>query len=63
MIPQNFQQWHKCITQDCKIQLTKEFVEKRLSVYMDTNHSETIRFRKLYGDHHLSNVINWLQQV
>jgi hypothetical protein len=63
MIPQSFPEWHSCITQDCKIQLTKEFIEKRLAVYMDQNNPETKRFKTLYGDNHLTNVINWLQQA
>ena len=63
MIPQSFPEWYSCITQDCKIQLTKEFIEKRLAVYMDQNNLETKRFKTLYGDNHLTNVINWLQQA
>lgn len=63
MIPQNFPDWHKCITQDCKIALTKTFVEQRIAIYTDEKHPETIKFKSRYGDLHLNNIIDWLHQV
>ena len=63
MIPQNFIDWHKCITKNWKIALTKTFVEQRLVIYSDEKHPETIKFKSLYGDLHLNNIIDWLHQV
>ena len=63
MIPQTFEEWQHCIVHDCKIELTKAFAEKRLAVYQDANNPETKTFKSLYGDHHLSNIINWLQRI
>lgn len=63
MIPQNFQEWKKCITIDCKIELTKEFAMKRLNVYLDRNNPETQKFAKLYGQQHLNNIISWYKQI
>lgn len=63
MIPSNYAEWYDCIQNKCGIQVTKEFTEKRLAVYNDNNHPDTIKFQKLYGQEHLNNIINWLSQV
>jgi hypothetical protein len=63
MIPQTFEQWYNCIVNDCKINLTKEFAAQRLAVYQDKNNAETQKFRSLYGEQHLLNIIQWLQQI
>lgn len=62
MIPQTFEQWKNCIINDCKINLTKDFVEKRLAVYTNKNSDETKKFVALYGDAHLENIIKWYIQ-
>lgn len=63
MIPQNFEEWKNCITKDCKINLTKDFVTKRLDVYQDQKNQETQKFIRLYGEQHLQNIINWYKLV
>ena len=63
MIPQTFDQWKHCIEQDCNIQLTSEFAQKRLTVYSDEKNPETKKFVSLYGKQHLQNVVSWLQMV
>ncbi len=63
MTPQTFEQWKNCIINDCKINLTKDFAQQRLTVYRDRKNQETQRFVKLYGEQHLQNIINWYQIV
>ncbi len=63
MIPQNFLEWKNCITNGCKIQLTKAFAQERLNVYENNNHPETQKFMKLYGKRHLDNIINWYKKI
>lgn len=63
MIPQTFEQWQNCITNDCKIRLTPEFAQSRLAVYKDNENAETRKFVELYGVQHLENIINWLQRI
>ena len=63
MIPQTFEQWKYCIVNDCKINLTKEFAQKRLAVYQDIKNIETQKFLSLYGQQHLNNIIQWLKQI
>lgn len=63
MIPQTFEQWKNCIINDCKINLTKGFAERRLAVYKDKKNNETQKFVSLYGEQHLQNIINWFKQI
>lgn len=63
MIPLNYSDWKKCIIQDCKIDLTKEFALERLNVYQDNRNPETLKFISLYGVEHLRNIIQWYTQV
>ncbi len=63
MLPQTFHDWRNCITNDCKINLTREFAAERLAVYQDKQHPETQKFISLYGEFHLYNVINWFSQI
>ncbi|BDS11568.1 hypothetical protein AsAng_0022820 [Aureispira anguillae] len=63
MIPSTFEQWVHCITNDCKINLTKDFAQKRLAVYQNRNNPETQKFLSLFGEQHLENIINWFKQI
>lgn len=63
MIPQTFEQWKNCIVNDCKINLTKDFAQQRLTVYQDKKNNETQKFVSLYGEQHLHNIINWFKQI
>jgi len=63
MIPQTFEQWKNCIVNDCKINLSADFAHQRLAVYKDKKNAETQKFIFLYGEQHLSNIINWLEKI
>ena len=63
MIPTTFEEWKNCIVNDCKIKLTKEFIQSRLNVYENRRNPETQKFLELYGESHLNNVIYWLKKV
>ncbi len=61
--PETYEQWQHCITVDCGLALTPEFVAARLKVWRDAGHQETRRFRKLYGEAYLAAVIGWFEQA
>ena len=63
MIPKTFEAWQKCIVNDCKINLTKEFAQERLAIYQDSNNTETKKFISLYGENHHNNIIRWYSQI
>ena len=63
VIPENYTHWHHCITVECGILLTPDFVAQRLSVWKDEKSEETTRFRRLYGDAHWRSVIGWFEKA
>ncbi|MEO0341355.1 MAG: hypothetical protein AAF242_19365 [Bacteroidota bacterium] len=62
MIPTSFSEWKNCIENDCKIKITRNFVDTRLKVYQNKRNPETIKFVSLYGEQHLNNIIFWLEK-
>ncbi|MEM6512270.1 MAG: hypothetical protein AAF660_04605 [Pseudomonadota bacterium] len=62
-IPRTYEQWHHCITVECGIPLTREFVDERLKIWRDEQADTTKRFRKVYGDAHWRAVIGWFEQA
>ena len=63
MIPQSFDEWKKCITVNCGIALSAEFVEKRISVLSNPNHPSTKQFVRLYGEQYRNIVVHWFKRV
>lgn len=63
MIPINYNEWRNCIENDCKIRLSKTFIDKRLKIYSNLDNPETKKFVQLYGINHLKNILNWLKQA
>ena len=63
MIPTFYNDWLHCITVDCKIEMTPQYIAERISILSNTAHQETLNFRKLYGDVHHQNVVAWFKQA
>ena len=61
--PENYEQWKHCITVDCGIPLTADYVNQRLTVWRDESLEETARFRRLYGDDYWRTVITWFERA
>ncbi|MBK0093597.1 hypothetical protein IBT49_25420 [Erwinia sp. S63] len=59
MIPQTYQEWHHCIVDECRIELTEEFILQRLDIMKNKAHQETRRMISLYGKMHLEKLITW----
>ncbi len=62
-IPETYEHWHHCITVECGIPLTSDYVAQRLEVWPDESAEETRRFRGLYGDGHWRSVIGWFERA
>jgi len=62
MIPETFEQWLNCIEKDCKIELTKQFCEKRLVELNDSNDKSSLDFKNKYGQQHFENVKMWFER-
>jgi hypothetical protein len=63
MIPRTYDDWHRCITVDCGITLTRAFVLERLTILSDDQHPETKRFIQLYGEPHRRGLVTWYERA
>ena len=60
---QSYSEWHKAITERCKIDLTPEYVRSRISVLQNSKDKSTQEFRLKYGETYLQQVIEWFKQA
>lgn len=63
MIPTTYDQWRRCIEEDCGLALTPEFIAGRLSELRDSRQERTAQFVRLYGSEHLRRVIAWFEHA
>lgn len=63
MIPATFDQWRRCITVDCGLDLTPAFCEQRLQALRDPKDYHTDRLTTLYGAQHVRQLIAWFEQA
>lgn len=62
-LPHDYESWHHCITVQCGIPMTRDFVSRRLQALSDRSDSSTRRFVELYGEAHLAKVIAWFERA
>jgi len=63
VIPQTYDQWRHCITVECGLDLTADYIAQRLAVWRNVRLEETQRFRRLYGDAHWQSVLGWFERA
>lgn len=63
MTPNTYDEWRYCIEVKCGLQLTPEFVQQRLSSLRNDRDYQTQRFREMWGDGHLRQVITWFEKA
>lgn len=63
MIPNDYNSWKHCITIECGIELSKDFLQNRIRVLTDVTNQETQKIILLYGQIHIHNLIKWMQQA
>lgn len=63
VVPQTYEQWRRCIIVNCRVQLTRPYIESRLLALDDAESAENRNFRRLYGDPHFESVRKWFRQA
>jgi hypothetical protein len=63
MIPESYERWRRCITVDCGLELTPEFIDARLAELRDASAHRTRRFVEHYGEAHRTRVIGWFERA
>ena len=60
---QSYSEWHKAITERCKIDLTPEYVRSRISALQNPKDKSTQEFKLKYGEPYLQQVIEWFKHA
>ena len=63
LVLNTYEDWKHCITVDCGIPLTREYVQQRLAALHDPKDYSRERFVAVWGEEHLTRVIGWFQQA
>ena len=63
IIPHDYDTWHHCITVDCGLELTPDYIQERISSLQNKKDFRTQQFVRLYGQQHRLNVLAWFQRA
>lgn len=63
IIPRNFDEWKHCITVECGLELTPDYIEQRIEALQTPNDHYTQQFTRLYGEQYLQQVLTWFTQA
>jgi len=61
--PEAYDEWRRCIEQDCGIALTAGYIAQRVQALHDRKDYQTLRFVELFGQAHLDRVIDWFARA
>ena len=63
IFPKHFESWKKCITEKCNIELTEDFINKRITSLSDLNSNERNKFIALYGESWAKTILTYFNQA
>ncbi len=63
MIPQTYSAWKHCITVQCGIPLTVEYLHRRIAELKSSTSYDVQRFRQIYGEAHWCKVLMWFEMA
>jgi len=59
----DYEQWRHCITVDCRIRLTRDFLVDRLEALSRTTGEDTQRFVSAWGETHRVRILGHMQRA
>ena len=62
-IPRTYEEWEHCITVQCGIPLTPEFVAGRIKALDDQDDFRTRKFIQDWGSDHHARTLGWFRQA
>jgi hypothetical protein len=62
-VPKTYDDWKHCITVDCGIALTAEYVAARIDALQDESDYHTQKFVKMWGEAHRARTLAWFRQA
>ena len=61
--PNTYDAWKHCITVNCGIPLTPDYVQERLDALADDNDHSTQRFIERWGAAHHQRTVHWFEMA
>lgn len=62
-IPQTFEEWRHCITVQCGIPLTPDYVAARIAALEDRDDFQTGKFIARWGAAHHARTLGWFREA
>ena len=62
-IPKTYAEWEHCITVQCGIPLTADFVAGRIKALEDPKDFRTQKFIEYWGEEHHAKTLDWFRQA
>ncbi|MEO0443886.1 MAG: hypothetical protein AAFZ92_09130 [Pseudomonadota bacterium] len=62
-IPSSYEEWRHCITVECGLKLTSNFIETRIATLQNQDDYHTKQFINLYGRDYHAIVVGWFLQA
>lgn len=62
-IPTTYEEWEHCITVQCGIPLTPEYVAERIEAMQNTSDFQTQKFVDQWGEAHRAQTLTWFQMA
>lgn len=63
MIPTTYEEWEHCITVECGIPLTAEYVAERIEALQNMGDYHTQRFISRWGQEHHARTLAWFREA
>ncbi|MEM7060823.1 MAG: hypothetical protein AAF557_24855 [Pseudomonadota bacterium] len=63
MIPTNYEEWEHCITVECGIPLTSEYVAERIKALESRRDHHTQKFIEQWGEAHHARTLEWFRKA
>ncbi|NTS78139.1 hypothetical protein HR060_14895 [Catenovulum sp. SM1970] len=63
LIPTNYDEWRHCITVECGLKLTPEYIASRIEALNNNADHYTQQYVKSYGQAQLEQTLAWFKQA
>ncbi|MEM1360631.1 MAG: hypothetical protein AAGF94_02810 [Pseudomonadota bacterium] len=63
MVPGTYEEWEHCITVECGIPLTAQYVEERIQALENESDHHTQKFIDRWGRQHHAQTLGWFRQA
>ncbi|MEM9330742.1 MAG: hypothetical protein AAGA53_05420 [Pseudomonadota bacterium] len=63
IIPRTYKEWEHCITVECGIPLSAEYIADRIQALENMRDDKTQRFIKRWGEAHHAQVLSWFREA